>query len=575
MDSKREKRWTVLDTVDIQSHVFSFLDAESLCSAGRVSKRWSATAQKQHLWQELYLQKNGPTAAREAKAAGGAGIDWKMCYFQADSSWASLMRSRRSLVTFFGWQSILVLLGCLVFAAWNAYLMRVQHVAVSKSPAVPVAVHAWTISHRIVEDDDGDFAVTYSLDLDMRWPKESPDANKSVEYTTYVLDTPLGVSLNSSLSLLRRVHAPSYRKALATCDARAAALLDLQANAERPSRVFCHSSGKSAADGRLAADDRSMADDNVCNERVCSADAEEYAVVFARGDGTHFLIRTYVTYPYVWLGIVASVGLITVAWACRLDRTGTRPLVPGIPRMEFHRGSGRWAYRLLDSREVTHRRLLRALLIVLAAFHAMTTAPLIHVLFVVPRTCLDNSAASLLLYVFVAALAISAYPTLLALRCWRHVWMLRSIQMYNFSGPDLVKGESDSLLVKLDPRFRLRIEDLTLRLQCCETYTELVRRRNGDLEERKNVRVLCEHAFPVLGQGIPLEIAHEYGFECKARVPGTDDIRVSSTGPPPYCTWFLAAIVNVRMVGGGVWRCCAVPTHRLVKEVAVQVSQRR
>lgn len=58
--------------------------------------------------------------------------------------------------------------------------------------------------------------------------------------------------------------------------------------------------------------------------------------------------------------------------------------------MEFEPVARKWAYRLLDSREVSQERTRTVLAVALGMFHVLATAPLCHLSFLVSAESVEG-----------------------------------------------------------------------------------------------------------------------------------------------------------------------------------------
>eukprot|EP00466_Bigelowiella_natans_P007416 jgi/Bigna1/81422/fgenesh1_pg.80_\ len=156
----------ILHGRDIRELVFSFLDARSIGNAARVSKAWYSSSSSQRLWHGLYTRAHGPALPR-----GSQIVDWRAKFLEVDSAWESLIRSRRSILTFFGPESLALLLAAIVVVIATAGLVTHQHVAMYTYEPQPAYLRAWRIDKSIEEDSESDeLVVTYRLHLSIIRP---------------------------------------------------------------------------------------------------------------------------------------------------------------------------------------------------------------------------------------------------------------------------------------------------------------------------------------------------------------------------------------------------------------------
>mmetsp|Transcript_20186 Transcript_20186/g.49495 ORF Transcript_20186/g.49495 Transcript_20186/m.49495 type:complete len:858 (-) Transcript_20186:300-2873(-) len=283
-----------------------------------------------------------------------------------------------------------------------------------------------------------------------------------------------------------------------------------------------------------------------------------------------FLLKEYVIYPYFWLTVSASTALLTVACACRSDRAGTKPTSARIPRMEFEPVARKWAYRLLDSREVSQDRTRMVLAVALCLFHLLVTAPLCHLAFVSAESVeggkIGGPSAFVMILLAASQLAAAA-PTVTAWRAWRQAASIRTVRFYSVFGPHLRRGGNSRVLARVDARRAVRVTRIDFRLQCHETYLHMRRGRGGEMETSKRTRVLWQREYNVSTTPSVIVPPHPEVFRKTIELPAT--IRESSGGPPPYCTWFLACIIVARPVHNGVG---VGDEQRIVHEVSVNIA---
>jgi len=294
--------------------------------------------------------------------------------------------------------------------------------------------------------------------------------------------------------------------------------------------------------------------------------------LFTVGDDEGFLLREYVVFPYFWLSVSASTALLTVACACRSDHAGTKPASSSIPRMEFEPVARRWAFRLLDSREVSQDRTRMVLATALFMFHMFTSVPLAHLAFLVPKSRVEGgddsaSTGAFVILLFVAVQVVATAPTIAAWRAWKQAARIRAMRFYSEYAPHLKKGGNSCVLARVEARIPLTINRVDFRLQCHETYLHLIRVRGGETETSKRTRVLWTRTYNVCDTPEDIVPSQPEVFSKIIDLP--ESIRESSVGPLPYYTWFLSCIITATPLGEAAGE--QIITH----EVSVNIVDER
>ncbi|GAB5368469.1 hypothetical protein AAMO2058_001321900, partial [Amorphochlora amoebiformis] len=247
----RNKSSAILSGRDIRELVFSFLDAKSIGTAAKVCKSWYASSSSQRLWHGLYTRSHGPAFPK-----GSQIVDWRKKFLEVDSAWEALIRSRRSIVTFFGPNALALLIGAVVVVTVTLTLVAQQHISIHTYQARPAKLHAWWIDRNIEQDDDSDeLVVTYRLRLSLTQLKpqysenpsppvitgdsslevsedspgekdmmlleeadmEVPKGHKRLSPRIYPLSKDSSGTLEEQLALLEKIHPPSFEEARGNC----------------------------------------------------------------------------------------------------------------------------------------------------------------------------------------------------------------------------------------------------------------------------------------------------------------------------------------------------------------------
>jgi len=548
LDRDPDSSGGILHGRDVRELVFSFLDARSIGIAARVNKAWYSSSLSQRLWQGLYTRSHGPALHQELQA-----VDWKAKYLEVDSAWESLIRSRRSIVTFFGPESLALLLGSLLVVAITFGLVCQQHMAIYTYEPRRAYMQAWWIERSVEEDSDSDDLVElYRLRLSLTQPYQQsvdrfinrldqeatarmersietkpmihsgngtveahiPRGHREIFPSLYPLSKDASGTLEEQLNLLRRIHASTSTIATEACTSHlfpdatphpwkrwcggspaiasmkeylgmGASIIVHQpkanlgrefianlfgvllftrlmnrfldcilagissdergANESLRLRVFKNETQPTSdAAEHVAASDISTSAESMTAPAISTpAKFSEQANIgseYSHG----YLLREYVVFPYFWLAVSASSALLTVACSCRSDHAGTKPASASIPRMEFEPVAQKWAYRLLDSREVSQARTRTVLATSLALFHMLASAPLAHLAFVVPSTQVEGGEAggpvTFVILLFLAVQLAAAVPTIVAWRAWKQAAHIRAVRFYSLFAPHLRRG---------------------------------------------------------------------------------------------------------------------------------------
>eukprot|EP00470_Lotharella_oceanica_P010964 CAMPEP_0170192768 /NCGR_PEP_ID=MMETSP0040_2-20121228/55156_1 /TAXON_ID=641309 /ORGANISM="Lotharella oceanica, Strain CCMP622" /LENGTH=264 /DNA_ID=CAMNT_0010441217 /DNA_START=51 /DNA_END=841 /DNA_ORIENTATION=+ len=219
----------ILNGRDIRELVFSYLTAEDIGIVARVSKAWYSSSSSQRLWHGLYTREHGPAFPR-----GSQIVDWKAKFLEVNSAWAALIRSRRSITTFLGINSLAVLAFSLFVIMITFGLVANQHYSIYTYQPHPAELRTWAIDRTVEEDSDSDeLVVTYRLRLDLH------QQQRPISPGFYPLSKDASGTLEDQISLLRRIHSPSAEGARVACAAEATTSSETLGAAPHPWRKCC------------------------------------------------------------------------------------------------------------------------------------------------------------------------------------------------------------------------------------------------------------------------------------------------------------------------------------------------